>query len=312
MFQQFLRFLGSLYELIGGLLLTALLTVAAVVTWHFYQEEVFQNQLREQGAPVTVQIDHADHTPRAVWDALGNAAYIDFNYRNRLYETRYVYDTLWVSEGDRITLFYHQQLDRFGQLQRVPVADTTRVVSRLINWSIVTEFSRELKTLGLFLLLMAALLFVGSGLLVRLTGLTIIQTIARALLVVGLAAAASFFTYDAFKYYQYANQLKQNGQQMEVTVTDTERLSHGRKYHWYTYEATFPFKNQQRVVAIDAADHGRLNAGATQLTVLYEPKLNDFIAADYSVSLSHAGVALFLWLLLFLFLRPTPIRRPAV
>jgi hypothetical protein len=312
MFQQFFRFLGSLYELVWGFLLTALLGVAVMVTWHFYQEEVFQTQLRSQGEPVTVQINRADRTPRALWDMLGNAVYIGFTHHNQSYETRYLSDTLWLSEGDRVTLLYHQQSDRFGQLQQAPIAHDTRVVSRLINWSAVADFSRETKALALFVLLVLALFFVGSGVLVRLTGLTFIQTIARALFVTGLGVMALFLTYDAFQYYQYGTLLKRNGQRTEVRVVDTDRLSHGRKYHWYTYQATFPFKNQQRVVAITEADYGRLNAGATQLAVLYDPSLNDFITADYSLSFSQVGAALFFWLILFLLLRSTPAKPTAV
>ncbi|MDF7814834.1 hypothetical protein [Hymenobacter sp. YC55] len=312
MFQQFFRFLGNLYTLVWGFLLTALLGVAVLVAWHFYQEEVFQTQLRSQGEPVTVQVNRADRTHRALWDVLGTAVYIGFTHHNRAYETRYVSDTLWLSEGDRVTLLYHPPSDRFGQLQRAPTTPDTRVVSRLIDWSVLADFSRESKSLGLLVLLALALFFVGGGLVVRVTGLTFIQTIARALLVVVMGAMALFISYDAYQYYQYGSQLKRNGQRMDVTVMDTDRLSHGRKYHWYTYQATFLFKNQQRVVAITEAEYGRLNAGATQLAVLYDPTPNDFVAADYSLSISPVGAALFCWLMLFLLLRPTPAKPAAV
>jgi hypothetical protein len=311
MLRHFFRFLGRLYEVFWMLLLTALLSVAAVVTWHFYQQEQFQNQLKRQGRPVTVQIEHTDRKPRAIWDALGNAVYIGFTYQQRPYEARCISDTVWLSEGEPITLLYHPQLDRFGQLQQVQASAQTRVASRLINWTVATKFDQETKALGLFLLIASTLFFVGSGVLVYLTGLTFIRVIARSVLLVGLGAAGVFFTYDTIAYYRYAAQLKRNGQRMEVVVHDTDRHTHGRKTSWHTYDATFRFNNQDRVVAIDEADYNRLNTKDQRLAVRYEAALDDFIAVDYPPRLSQVVMPLFFWLLFVLLIRPTPVRQSA-
>ncbi|HEX8427033.1 hypothetical protein [Hymenobacter sp.] len=319
MFRQLFRFLGELYTLIWSFLLTGLLGVALVLAWHLYQEEHFQSQLESQGKPVTVQIKQADRSQRALWDALGNAVYVRFTYQNRTYETRCVNDTVWLSEGDRVTLLYHPQSNRFGQLQQGPLTSNNRVASRLLRWTVVASFTRETKALGLVLLLAMALFFIGANILVRLTGLQFIHSIARSLFVVGLGACALFFTYDAFKYYQYIDQLKREGVKMEVTVVDTDWHAYGRSRqhrsyrNWglRTYEATFVFNKQQRAIAIDEDDYNRIKAGAARLDVLYNAALNDFIAVTYSASLSQVITPLFFWLLLVLFARPA-LPRPAM
>ncbi|UOQ73556.1 hypothetical protein [Hymenobacter cellulosilyticus] len=105
------------------------------------------------------------------------------------------------------------------------------------------------------------------------------------------------------QYYRYADQLQRNGQAMEVTVIDTDRVSHGKRTSWYTYEATFWFKNQGRVIPIEKADYERLKTPNSRLAVRYNPALNDFIPADYDPGFSELAVPLFLGLLLVLLLR---------
>ncbi|HEX8657953.1 MAG TPA: hypothetical protein VF690_10480 [Hymenobacter sp.] len=310
MFQKLLRLLGQLYGLLWALILTGLLGVAALVTWHFYQEEHLQSQLRTEGQPVTVRIERTDKTSRELWDALGNFTYVGFTYHNQPYETRVVSDTVWLSTGDRVALLYHPRLDVFRQPPRMQ-SSPSRVVSRLINWTVAASFTAEAKALGLFALVAMALFFVISGLLATITGLTFVRTIARAVLIVGLVAAALFFSYDTMQYFRYATQLQRNGRPMEVAVVDTDRHTHGRKTSWYTYDATFRFNGQERVVPIEEADYKRLNPKNAQLTVRYDATLNDFIAAGYSPSWLEAVTPGFFWLLLFLTLRPIRTRPAA-
>ncbi|UOQ73555.1 hypothetical protein [Hymenobacter cellulosilyticus] len=179
MLQNLFRLLGRLYSLLWTCIFVALLSVAAVLTWHFYQQEHLESQLRAAGQPVTVQVEQVEREPRALWDGLGNFAYLSFRYQGRPYETRFVNDTLWLSEGDRVTLLYHPELDVFGQAPPQQVSSPDRVVSRLIRWTPVADFTQESKALVLFVLVVMALFFVGSGLLASLTGLAIIRTLAR-------------------------------------------------------------------------------------------------------------------------------------
>jgi hypothetical protein len=311
MLQNLFRLLGRLYSLLLTLIVVALLSVAAVLTWHFYQQERLASQLSAEGQPLTVQIERTDREPRALWDALGNFVYVGFTYHGQSYETRLVNDTLWVGEGDRLRLLYQPRLDVFGQAPQ-RIYSPNRVVSRLINWTAATDFTLEAKALGLFILTIIALFFMSGGLLVSLTGLTFIQTLARGVLLVCLSMAALFFTYSAVQYYRYAAQLRRNGQPLEVAVVDTDRTTHGRRTSWYTYEATFRFNGQEHVVPIEKADYERLSAQNRRLAVRYDPALNDFISADYTPGFSELVAPLFFWLLLLLIGRPARSRQAAV
>ncbi|UOQ54336.1 hypothetical protein [Hymenobacter cellulosivorans] len=304
MLQNLFRWLGRLYSLLWTFIFVALLSVAAVLTWHFYQQEHLESQLRAGGQPVTVRVQQADRAPRAVWDGLGNFVYLGFTYHNQPYETRFVNDTLWLSEGDQVTLLYQPQLDVFGQVPSQQVSRPDRVVSRLIRWSAVPDFTKETKALALFGLVMVGLFFVGSGLLASLTGLTFIRTLARGVLVICLGAGALFFTYNTAQYYRYAAQLKATGQPLEVAVLDARQVSHGKRTNWYTYEASFRFKGQERVIPIEEADYEQLRAPNSRLAVRYEPTLNDFIAANYDPGIAELAPPLFLWLLLGLTIWP--------
>lgn len=310
MLQNLFRLLGRLYGLLWTFIAVALLSVVAVLTWHFYQQEHLAAELSAGGQPVTVRVERADRKPRALWDALGNAVYVGFTYQGHPYEIRFVSDTLWLSEGDRVTLLYQPRLDAFGQAPP-RASNPDRVVSRLLKWTAVADFTKETKALGLFILVVVALFFVGGGLLVSLTGLTFIQPLARGVLVVCLGAGALFFTYSAVQYYRYAAQLRRSGQPMAVAVIDTDRVTHGRRTSWYTYEASFRFRGQERVIPIEQADYERLNPNDSRLAVRYEPTLNDFIAANYNPGLSELVAPAFFWLLLILLARPVRVRQAA-
>ena len=309
MFHKLFRLLSNLYGMLWMLIVSALLGAAAVLVWHFYQEERLQNQLVSDGDQVTVRVERTDRQPRGVLDALSSFVYVGFSYHNKPYETRCVNDTSWLSPGDRVALLYHPQLDVFRQ-PRARAATETRVVSRLVKWTVISELNSEKKALGLFIMIVVALFFTSSGLLVSLTGLTFIQTIARSVLILALGFLALFYTYDTIRYYQYVASLKSNERPMDVEVIDTYRHTHGRRSGWYTYEATFRFNGQERVVAIEEEDYERLNAKNARLAVLYNATVNDFTAVNYSPSLLQLLVPGFFWLMLVLVFRQN--RKPDV
>lgn len=75
--------LGRLYSSFATLVVAALLVVAVVAAWHFYQEERLRARLMAEGQPVTVQIARTDRRPRQVWDGFGNYVYAGFQYQGR-------------------------------------------------------------------------------------------------------------------------------------------------------------------------------------------------------------------------------------
>lgn len=284
--ENILRWLRQLYSLFWMLVLSALLGVAIYFAWHWYQDERLLSQLRSNGQLVTVTIDEADEAPRTFRDewSIQDVVYLRFAHERQRYETRFVEDTLRPRVGDRVTLLYNPELNLFGK--QPPRATTeTRVVSRLVNWTRSIPFSAETRALVLLVMTAVALFFVGGGLLAPLLGLTIIQSISRTILFVGLAGIALFAAYEAVEYYRYVDRLQRNGRPMEVVVLSTYDTPHGKRSYgrYYTYEATFRFNNQERVIAIEKEDFERLNSQNARLTVLYDPELNDFIVTNYSL-----------------------------
>ncbi len=294
MIQELIRVVKWLWGLVGMLLVIVFLGVCAFVMWHFYEDERFHTLFRNEGKPITVRVTNTDRNPRAIWDKFRSPAYVRFTYQNQSYETRYVNDTLWVSAGDQITLLYHPQLNAFRQPEWKLTSSPTRVVSRLVKWSVVGEFRRENQLLGGLILVMLALFFCVSAVIVTLTGFTLIQTIARFILVIAFGAAAFFTTYDTIRCFRYADELRTNGRSMDVVALDADRTSqsrgttrHHRRNTLYRYDATFRFKGQERVIAIEEADYNRIESGNTRLAVQYNPALDDFIAANYSPAYSR-------------------------
>ena len=311
MFPKLFRRLGRAYSHFATLVLTALLAVAALATWRLYQEERLYRQLAARGQAVTVQLTRTDRRPRQVRDVFGRSVYVGFRYRGRPYETRCVSDTAWLATGDRLALLYEPQRDEFRQPRKARPAHRDEAVSRLMDWSMLSDFSPENRALLLFALTAGALFFVGSGLLATLTGLRIIAALARPVAVVAVGAAAVFFTYDAAQYYRYAAALKRDGRPMTVVVLRANRHAYDRTVPVFSYDAAFQFNHHTRIIPIEEADYERLTAGNPHLAVRYEAARNDFIAADYAPSWVPMAVALLFWLLLVQVVRPGPASQSA-
>ncbi|RRB01183.1 hypothetical protein [Larkinella rosea] len=299
MLRDVFAFLGKLYQLLVSLVLVALLSVGAWAMWHFYEEERLQNQFLKEGKVVEVQISDTDISQRSWRDILGNVTYITFPYQHKNYRARVVRDTAWVSSGDRVKLLYHPERDEFRQqrMERKP----GRVTSRLVHWSSVGGFSQEHKLLIGFLAVSTFLFFFASGVLVSLTGLTILQTIARFMLVIVLGLAALFFSYDTWVYFQYYRHIKANGQPLEVTVLDKDRHRVGRgssasSFELYEYDATVNYRTGQRVVPITENEYETLKPKES-LRVLYDADLDDLMSATYPGNYSQVIVPLFFWIL---------------
>lgn len=298
----------GLSRLVNGfwaLVITALLGGVTVVMWHVYEQERLNARFRAEGIPTTVQLRHADHHGRTVWDMFGNVVYAQFTYRGRAYETRLQPDSGWVSGGDRLNLLYHPPTDEFRQPHPVQERVRLRGVSRLIGWTVLRGFSREHQALGGLLLAVVALFFVGAGAIAQLTRFTGLQPVARFGLLAVLGMGAVYFTYDTFQYYQYIDRLRTQGQPITVGGVQVER--HRPRYaehseDWYLYEATFPFRGQNRRIAIDEPDYDRVKTGDTSLAVRYSSAADDFIAADYAPGFGQLAGTLGMWLLFIIVL----------
>ncbi|GAB3907952.1 hypothetical protein GCM10028803_42650 [Larkinella knui] len=292
-------FLGKLYQLVISLVVVAFLAVAAWFVWHLYEEERLQNQFLKDGKVVEVTVSDVDWSRHSYRDMLGNSNYLTFPYQQKTYQTRYVFDTAWVSPGDRIRLLYHPGRDAFLQqhVERKP----GRVVSRLVQWSSINGFSREYKLLVGFLAVATALFFFAGGVVVSITGWTFVQTVARFVLVLVLGIAALFFTYDTWEYFQYYRHVKTNGRPMDVTVLDTDRHRIGNStrssgFTQYRYDATFRYKPGERVVPITEDEYETTHPN-DRLRVLYDESQDDFMSARYAGDYAQVIAPLFFWIL---------------
>ena len=299
MFRDLVVFLGRLYRFFISLVVIAFLTVAAWFMWHFYEDEKLQNRFLKEGQVVEVLVTDVDRSERSFRDRLGNCAYVAFPYHQKIYNTRFVSDTTWVSPGDRIQLLYHAQRDEFRQ-QHVE-SKPGRMTSRLINWSSINGFNQEHKLLTGFLVVITSLFFFAGGVLVCITGWTFLQTIARFVLVIVLAIAALFFTYDTWEYYRYYQHVKTHGQPMDVTVLDTDKHRIGRNtrssaFTRYQYQATFHNQAGEWAAPITADEYEMLKP-TDHLRVLYDKALNDFMSTTYSGDYWQAVVPVFFWVL---------------
>lgn len=301
MFRDIFTFLGRLYQGLVSLVLSAVLAVVAWGLWHFYNEARLENRFRKEGQPVTVTIEETDWGRRNWQDAVSNSVYVTFHHNNKSYTTRCVVDTVWFSEGDRIPLLYHPQLDQFHQIsaERKPLSAPK---SRLVEWSSLSRLDVEHQMLFLLLLVVTLFFFFTGGLVVRLTNWTFIQVIAQLALIFLLGVAALFFTYEAVAYRQYYQQLKTNGRPAEATViaTQKDRIDRSRRssslFKSYRYQATVRFREKERIVAITENDYENLKPG-DRLPVLYDALQDDLMPSDYPADFDLVKVAVGLWLI---------------
>jgi len=301
MIRDIFAFLGRLYQGVVSLVLVAVLAVIAWGLWHFYNEARLANRFRREGQPVTVTIEETDWSRRKWQDAVSNSVYVMFHHNNKLYTTRCVVDTVWFSEGDRLPLLYHPQLDQFHQI-KVDQKPLAAPKSRLVEWSSLSRLDVEHQMLFLLLLVVTLFFFFTGGLVVRLTNWTFIQVIAQLVLVFLLGVAALFFTYETVAYRQYYQQLKANGRPAEATVVTTQRERIGRSrrstnlFESYRYQATVRFREKERIVAITEHDYEKLKTG-DRLPVLYDASQDDLMPSDYPGSSDLVKVAIGLWII---------------
>ncbi|GAB4038053.1 hypothetical protein [Spirosoma jeollabukense] len=309
MLKELFTSLGRVFNFLIALVVAVILGFTTWACWEIYQEALLQREFVKEGQLISVTINNADHTQRSWRDVLGNSVYLTVEYKGKDYTTRYVRDTTYVSAGDRVQLLYHPRYDAFRQPGDEIHFDQSKRKSRLIEWTAIRFFSNENRLLFLCLLLSIATFFMIAGVIATVLPVPFLQSLARFVFVTTLFAAAVFFTYDTWRYYQYYQHLKIDGHRVTVRVLDTDRKARFRQsgrhtfYKLYDYDATIRYQQQERVIPISEDDFETLKPNDS-LKAFYDESIDDFMSIDYSLDYSQILLPGFFWLLAFLLLRP--------
>ncbi|GAB2537738.1 hypothetical protein [Spirosoma aerophilum] len=312
MLQNFFAVISRMYNFLISLIVAVILGVSTWVSWQYYQESVLQSEFVKEGKLVSVRVSEADHTQRSWRDILANSAYLTITYAGKTYTSRYVMDSTYVGNGDRVAMLYHAGYDKLRQPDSEVKFDRSTRTSRLIDWTSIRDFTNLHRLLFLCLLLTTASFFFISGVIVSVIPISLLSNMARLLFVFVLLLGGVFFSYDVWAYIRYYNHLKHEGKEVKVRVVNTDRISQGRssKAHWYDYRATIVHQQKERVIPISEDDFTALKPG-DNLSALYDSSVDDYMSSDFVADYWKVVVPLFFFLLCYLFGRPTFNRRPA-
>ena len=309
MLKELFTSLGRVFNFLISLVVAVILGFTTWAFWGVYQEALVQREFVKEGQLISVTVNQADHKQRSWRDIMGNSVYLTVEYKGKEYTTRYVRDTTYVSAGDRVQLLYHPRYDAFRQPGDEIHFDQSKRKSRLIDWTAIQFFSNENRLLFFCLFLSIATFFLISGVIATVLPVPFLQSLARFVFVATLFAAAVFFTYDAWREYQYYQHLKTNGQEISVRVLDTDRKSRFRQsgrhdfYKLYDYDATIRYQQQERVIPISEDDFETLKPNGS-LKAFYDKSVDDFMSVDYSLGSSVVWGPLAIWLLFLVVIRP--------
>ncbi len=303
MLKPFFNSVKAFVGLITLLLLAALTGFVAWGSWQLYENEKLSQQFFKEGIPVEVEVTDADRQAHSWYDQFTNPVYLTFNHQGHTYTTRFVQDSGWIAEGDRLTLLYHSKMDAFRQPGKQISFDSFGDCSRLINFTVAGMWSDERKwqllAIG-FTVFSLLLLSVVLGALVHLPWLKPLQ---RFIFVGLLLAGSLYITYSAWQYYRYYQKIKSDSREETVTIISTDYHARSRKSNWwFRYEARVQSGNQQKVIPIEKSDFEKLRPN-DRLQVFHNSELNDMMPLNYSPDHSNIVVALFFWLLTVIFAR---------
>jgi len=282
-------------RLVMMLLFAAILGVLAWGSWELYKNEKELQQFIKEGRPVKVQVTATDRQNRAWYDQFANAVYITFNYNNRPYTARYLQDSGWVNEGDRVSLLYHPAFDGFRQPNKQIHFNKPTNHSRLIQFSFTGRWGDGQKWQFLSLALITVFVLVVLGIITTIIKAPVLHGLGRIMISGIVVCGALYFTYNGWQYYQYYQKIKNNSEQETVTVLGTASHARSKRNNWfYRYDATVQHGNEQRVIPIEEEDYERLKPNDT-LQVLYNKEENDMMPVNYSADHTNLLVALFFW-----------------
>ena len=306
MFQKLLIGLGNVYSFVMSLVVAAIFAVTTWAFWGLYQDARLQGEFVKEGQLLSITVDRVERKQRTWQDMLSNSTYLTFRHQGKEYTSRFVMDTSYVSEGDRVELLYHLAHDAFRQPRNDVRFDQSTRNSRLIGWTTIRSFSDENRLLLLCLMLSTASFFFISGVIVTVIPVPFLQDLARLLFIVALAVGSVFFTYDTYQYYRYYQHLKTNGREVAVRILDTDQRSLGpggsNRIQWYRYEATIRYQGQERVIPISETDFETVKTNGT-LKAYYDESVSDFMSVNYPPDYRLVLGPAFLWLITILLVR---------
>ena len=270
-------------------------------SWQLHENEKLSQQFIVEGQPVVVQVTAADRQSHTWYDQLSNPVYITFKYHNHSYTTRYLPDSGWVNEGDRLALLYHSQLDAFRQPGKRIHSTSKNDRSLLIQFSITNMWSDERKWFMLSLGLSTVFAFILWGILNSIVQIPFLRHLGLFIITGLVLCGALYFTYNTWQYYGYYQKIKDNSRKLSTRVLSTDYHARSKRSKWwYTYDARVQYGNEQKMIPIEKEDYNKLRPN-DQLQVLYNRELNDMMPENYTPDHSNLLVALFMWCLAIFF-----------
>ncbi|MBO9199383.1 MULTISPECIES: hypothetical protein [Niastella] len=293
----------NFYSWVWSVILVVLLGYLTWGSWRLYDNEKELQQFIKEGHPVKVEVTATDRQNRVWYDQFSNNVYITFNYNGQTYNARYIQDSGWVNEGDKLTLLYHPQYNAFRQASKQLHFNERTNRSRLLDFSFVSMWNDERKWLLLTLLLATACTLLAMGLISSFVHIPLLAHAGRLIVTAGIIGVALYFTYNGWQYNQYFNKIKNEGAPKTVTVISTEYQRNSKRGDswWMTYEAWVQCDNEKRMIPLEEADYDKLKAN-DQLPVIYNSELNDMMPVNYTGDNLNIWVALFFWAFVVFFL----------
>ncbi|GAA4470700.1 hypothetical protein GCM10023189_59830 [Nibrella saemangeumensis] len=290
MFKRADSILGRILSIFSTLMMLLVVAVATYLMWFYYQDRHQLQRFENEGKVVQIKVDEVEWGREDTWlDKLGNSVYIHFRYQGKPYTSRWVFDTNWVTRGDRIPMMYHAGFDAFRQPVYNAAAHSSHIQSRLIRWSGIPFYQKDNVTLGGLGILVTALVLLTCSLFFQLTGWELWQWIGRFVAFGLLIVGTIYFSYDSWQYFRYYQQIKQNGRETTVVVEalDRSRIGRGSRRRsrtfdggFYHYRATVQDGGKKRVIPIEKDDYETLKPG-DRLTVLYDTGTDDMMPKTY-------------------------------
>ena len=292
--------LRNILLFLGQIVLIVFIGFVDLEVWRAYKEEKRTTLFEQEGRPVGITIDQVTHEKQTWKDYIGNSKYIGFLYRGKAYKIRYVQDTLFVMEGTRLSLLYHEGLDEFRQPRRLSHGRPIYRTSRLVNWTLLNVFSIANRYLFFCVALSIVLYLMVSGMAANLTGSRRLTAFNNVFIPLVFFAGALYVTVEAWEYYAYYRQVKSGAGQLAVPVVSLDKNSRFKYQHsddvWkvYDYTALVHYQKEDRIIPISEKDYETISPGGN-IDVYYNERLDDMISVNYTTDWIALGFVLFVW-----------------
>lgn len=173
--------------------------------------------------------------------------------------------------------------------------------SLLADWSSSNLMSTQNIMLLSCIVVTAVFFLCLCGILASIAGMEVFKRLGKGILTGLLIVLAGFIFYDTWKYFSYYRAVKNDAKQEQAIIQQTDRHAKFRKTPgWYDYTAIVQFHGEDRVIALDGDDYGKLKF-SDPIPVLYNASMNDLVPVNYSPEYSRlvfaaivAGIAWYL------------------